>query len=430
MLAVVAAALSVGALVVGGIVAAAVSGRGVVAAVAVAAAGFLGLGLAIGWRPALAMGLGLGLVTALVLPSTPVPWLAAAVLGVAVVVAHEAGRLSIDLRRPSRLGPEVLGRLMGSAAAVAAAAPMAAFAGAVMPVRSLPGLAVPLALMLAAVPVAVPVLAGGMAVRPSLGGAGAGSGPPRSWVGAGSRILSHVGPSGRLAAAGVVAALVVGAALVGAAARDELTSVTAPGAGASYTVSTDPPTAPPAGGGPAAPADQPGEQSERGSVVTIVLVTAAACVVVLLLVRLRRNRIPLEQDQVDVEPDEPGLALVGAADLDDEAVVLADEVAASIVADLTIDLRSEPDPGRAVRFAYARVEQRLAAVGIERRPAESEHELLGRALGVLGDDGRALADLTALFERARFSDEPVPEALRTGAIAALDLLRGRLEPAR
>lgn len=430
-----AALVAVGALVVGGSVAGAVAGRGLVVVVAVASAAFLGLGLVIGWRPALAVSLGLGLVAGITLPSATVPWTAAAVLGAAVAVGHEAGRLSIDLRRPSRLGPKVLGRLVGVGAGVAAVAPTAALAGAALPGRNLPGLLVPVALMLAAVPVAAPALAGGGAAAgsPPHGArrAGADDGRSSRLVAVAARALGSLGSGARLALAGLVATAVLVTALLGAAARDELPAPAGPGATASHTATTDPIPEAPIGADPAA-AETGAEPPARGSIVGIAILTLVAGVIVLLLSGLRRNRIPLVQDPVDVGPDEPGLAIVGAseADLDDEAVVLADDVAAALVADITVDLRSEPDPGRAVRYAYARVEQRLAALGIERRPAESEPELLRRALGVLGDEGGALADLTALFERARFSDEPVPEALRAGALAALEQLRAGLEPAR
>lgn len=430
-----AALVAVGALVVGGSVAGAVAGRGLVVVVAVASAAFLGLGLVIGWRPALAVSLGLGLVAGIALPSATVPWAAAAVLGAAVAVGHEAGRLSIDLRRPSRLGPKVLGRLVGVGAGVAAVAPAAALAGAALPGRNLPAALVPVALVLAAVPVAAPALAGGgAAAGPSSHGhprGGADGGRPSRLVAAAARALGSLGAGARLTLAGLAATAVIVTALLGAAARDELPTATTPGATASHTVTTDPIPEPPTGADPATVGTET-EPPARGSIVGIAILTLVAGVIVLLLSGLRRNRIPLVQDLVDVGPDEPGLAIVGAseADLDDEDVVLADDVAAALVADITVDLRSEPDPGRAVRYAYARVEQRLAALGIERRPAESEPELLGRALGVLGDEGGALADLTALFERARFSDEPVPEALRAGALAALEQLRARLEPAR
>ncbi|MEZ5407464.1 MAG: DUF4129 domain-containing protein [Acidimicrobiales bacterium] len=434
----VAVLVAVGALVVGGAVAGGLAGRGLVAVAAVASAAFVGLGLVIGWRPALAVGLGLGLVAGIVLPSDTVPWSAAAVLGAALAVSHEASRLSIDLRRPSRLGPRVLGRLVATGVGVAAVAPVTALAGAALPDRNLPGLLVPVALVLAAVPVAAPALAGGGAAgvpnrgrHPTSPGGGAGRGASRL-VAAAARGLDALGPTARVALAGLVAVVVLVAAVLGAAARDELPSTTSPGASVSHTITTDPLPEAPAGADPATAADGGAEPRTRGSIITIALVTLVAGVIVLLLSGLRRNRIPLVQDLVDVGPDEPGLAIVGAseADLADEDVVLADDVAAALVADITVDLRSEPDAGRAVRYAYARVEQRLASLGIERRPAESEPELLSRALGVLGDEGRALADLTALFERARFSDEPVPEALRAGALGALEQLRARLEPAR
>ncbi|MDH4075818.1 MAG: DUF4129 domain-containing protein [Acidimicrobiia bacterium] len=437
LLTAVAALLAVGALVVGGSVAGGLAGRGLVVVVAIASAAFIGLGLVIGWRPALAVSLGLGLVAGIALPSDTVPWAAAAVLGAAVAVGHEAGRLSIDLRRPSRLGPRVLGRLLATGAAVAAVAPATALAGVVLPDRNLPGLLVPVALILAAVPVAAPALAGGGVAgapphSPHQAPSGGGAGGRASGPAAAARALASLPPAVRLVLAGLAAAAVLVTAVLGAAARDELPSSTGPGATASHTATTDPIPEAPTGGAPAAAADDGGPPRGRGSIVTIALVTLVAGVIVLLLSGLRRNRIPLVQDPVDVGSDEPGLAIVGASEavLDDEDVVLADDVAAALVADITVDLRSEPDPGRAVRYAYARVEQRLAALGIERRPAESEPELLGRALGVLGDEGRALADLTALFERARFSDEPVPEALRVGALGALEQLRARLEPAR
>ncbi len=424
--------VAVGTLVVGGSVAGAVAGQALVTVVAVTSAAFLGLGLVIGWRPALAVSLGLGLVAGLTLPSATVPWTAAALLGAAVAVGHEAGRLSIDLRRPSRLGPKVLGRLVAGGAAVAGVAPAAALVGAALPGRNLPGVLVPVALVLAAVPVAAPALTGGGVATPTPRQGGADGRRSYRLVTVASRLLGSLGPGVRLALAGAVAAAVIVSALLGAAARDELPATTSPGATVSHTATTDPIPEAPAGADAAAPADGGAEPRDRGSLVTIGLITLVAGVIVLLLSGLRRNRIPLVQDLVDVGPDEPGLAIVGAseADLDDEDAVLADDVAAALVADITVDLRSEPDPGRAVRYAYARVEQRLASLGIERRPAESEPELLRRALGVLGDEGGALADLTALFERARFSDEPVPEVLRAGALAALEQLRARLEPAR
>ena len=47
------------------------------------------------------------------------------------------------------------------------------------------------------------------------------------------------------------------------------------------------------------------------------------------------------------------------------------------------DLRSEPDPRRAVIAAYARLERALAASGLPRRPAETPEEYVARILDEL-----------------------------------------------
>ena len=83
-------------------------------------------------------------------------------------------------------------------------------------------------------------------------------------------------------------------------------------------------------------------------------------------------------------------------------------------------------PGRAIRFAYARVEAQLAEVDLAPSESETAHEFLRRALPALGD-GVALGRLTTLFERARFSENPVTEGVRGDAREALTQLRRQLE---
>ena len=61
-----------------------------------------------------------------------------------------------------------------------------------------------------------------------------------------------------------------------------------------------------------------------------------------------------------------------------------------------------------------------------RRPSETEGEYLGRALGALGAQGAALHRLTELFAVARFSDDPVDEAMRSEALAALEQIRAQV----
>jgi hypothetical protein len=98
------------------------------------------------------------------------------------------------------------------------------------------------------------------------------------------------------------------------------------------------------------------------------------------------------------------------------------------------DLRREADPRRAVTAAYARTERGLAARGFARRPSETPTEYLQRALAGDGTESLArhdvaagpLGELTALAERARFSAQPVDEAMRARAIDALETLRREL----
>ena len=115
----------------------------------------------------------------------------------------------------------------------------------------------------------------------------------------------------------------------------------------------------------------------------------------------------------------------------------ADDTATIALLEASLDdLRSEPDPRRAVVAAYARMEGGLGASGFARDPAETPTEYLGRAQTV-GADGplrshpiavRALAELTGLAEHARFSTLTIDEPMRARAIDALEELRRSLRP--
>lgn len=109
-----------------------------------------------------------------------------------------------------------------------------------------------------------------------------------------------------------------------------------------------------------------------------------------------------------------------ASDLE-AAAVLGNAVEASLD-----DLRSEPDPGRAVIAAYRRMEATLADAGLPRRTWEAPREYSGRARNHLELTAQPLQTLTALFERARFGLGRVGEPLREQAIAALTALREEL----
>lgn len=100
------------------------------------------------------------------------------------------------------------------------------------------------------------------------------------------------------------------------------------------------------------------------------------------------------------------------------------------LADTLDDLRAERDPRRAVIAAYARLERTLAAFGLPRRPAEAPDEYLHRILAQLEVSHRSIARLTALFERAKFSQHEVDPGMKEEAIDALQTTRDELREAR
>ena len=93
------------------------------------------------------------------------------------------------------------------------------------------------------------------------------------------------------------------------------------------------------------------------------------------------------------------------------------------------DLRSESDPRRAVIAAFARLEHVLATHGYPRRSAETQDEYVGRILGDLDIEAGAIRRLTALFERAKFSQHDVDLAMKEEAIGALEQVRDELRQA-
>ncbi len=107
------------------------------------------------------------------------------------------------------------------------------------------------------------------------------------------------------------------------------------------------------------------------------------------------------------------------------AAAEAEQLQALVVASLE-DLRSEPDPRRAVIAAYRRLESALADVGLPRRAWEAPREYSGRARVNLELSEAPLRELTSLFERARFGAGVVGEPLRERAIDALSALRDEL----
>jgi uncharacterized protein DUF4129 len=105
---------------------------------------------------------------------------------------------------------------------------------------------------------------------------------------------------------------------------------------------------------------------------------------------------------------------------------LAAEQVAETLGDDFDDLRSEPDPRRAVIAAYARLEDALASSGLPRRPAETPEEYVVRILDALEVRRGPVRELTGLYERAKFSHHRVDEPMRERAIAGLARIRDEL----
>jgi Domain of unknown function (DUF4129) len=90
------------------------------------------------------------------------------------------------------------------------------------------------------------------------------------------------------------------------------------------------------------------------------------------------------------------------------------------------DLRRERDVRRAIIACYARMERALERAGNARRSAEAPFEYLVRVLERIAANSRAARALTELFERAKFSVEPMGEREKQEAIEALEVLRAEV----
>ena len=106
----------------------------------------------------------------------------------------------------------------------------------------------------------------------------------------------------------------------------------------------------------------------------------------------------------------------------DGRAILADAFH-EITSDSLDDLRHEPDPRRVVIRAYARMEEAFASCGYPRRESDAPREYLARTLPSVSVEPSLARRLTALFERARFSEHRVGPQLKDDAIETLtDLL--------
>lgn len=102
-----------------------------------------------------------------------------------------------------------------------------------------------------------------------------------------------------------------------------------------------------------------------------------------------------------------------------------EEILAEIDAGLE-DLSTIQDPRAAVIACYARMLSAAAAAGVVRRPSDTPIEALHRLLEKYGVTERSARTLTLLFERAKFSNHRIDEAMRTDALDALLEVRSQL----
>jgi Domain of unknown function (DUF4129) len=116
-------------------------------------------------------------------------------------------------------------------------------------------------------------------------------------------------------------------------------------------------------------------------------------------------------------------------ELEPEPTTDAEEVLAAVVREAIDDLRREPDPRRAVIAAYARMEGVLARHGHARHAAEAPYEYVRRVLTDLHVAQDAIAELTELFELAKFSPHRIDEEMRERAIAAFVGVRDEVKVA-
>lgn len=91
-----------------------------------------------------------------------------------------------------------------------------------------------------------------------------------------------------------------------------------------------------------------------------------------------------------------------------------------------VDIETLSDPRAAVIACYAHMQDASARAGIRRRESDTPYELLARVLARRGVDTDAARRLTELFERAKFSRDPIGEDDRRQAVAALETIRGSL----
>lgn len=132
----------------------------------------------------------------------------------------------------------------------------------------------------------------------------------------------------------------------------------------------------------------------------------------------RRNPKPAEAPTMETIEEEEEEVVDDALH---EELIHAEEDRQRVAAvdHLLVKLRSEPDPRRAIQVAYAAVETGFGRADLAKSSTDTPAQYLDRALGRKPEARGPLFELTGLFELARYSNQPVDEAMRARAIAAL-----------
>jgi hypothetical protein len=135
--------------------------------------------------------------------------------------------------------------------------------------------------------------------------------------------------------------------------------------------------------------------------IALAIVTVLAVVAVVLAIRWRRSDAADQAEAVD-----------GRRGRTEQAVEVGLDA-----------LRREPDPRRAIIAAYAAMERSLSHAGLGRHAWEAPIEYLRRVLAGALAAPEDVQTMTHLFEVAKFSEHPVDESMRSGAIGALERIR-------
>jgi hypothetical protein len=322
-----------------------------------------------------------------------------------LVVAHETVRFSLDARRPARFDRRLLAAYLARSAAVGAL--VAATVLLLHPLASSEPRGpfwVPLALAMAGLPVLARTAGEYL-----------------------ERLAPSLGPAVRAVLAAVAALAVLTLVVLGAQARTAIESGPRDGPG-SVTVSPPTTVAAPIDASAADGATAAGS-ARLGRWATLGLLAGTTLILAALYLAFRRPEAVFDIDDYEADDEDRTLGLAPPGQADTRQVVeVGDDDLARLLADLRFDIEAEPDPGRAVRYAYANVERRLARLRLPRARSETEREYLERALSRVGSAGGAMAELTRLFERARFDVEPVDESSRRRALASIAELEAALAP--